>query len=637
MKQLDLKGNRFYKISMGIFLKDKRYRDANLIDSFKANGWIVMNRYTEKGQGSRFTDEAKVGDYVYISLGGSLIGGIGKIRSDAVDLPNIYDLIDDYEEWMYREVEIIHQPVDSRIALKEIRRFWAPSGNSTFYPIESNVLEAANKLFFVPAYDLQVIDTSSKEIAKQPISDIIQMSLGPNIILYGPPGTGKTYRLQEIIKKYKPANRYFRNDPDYDQFVRLYKWWQLISMALLEKERVPVTQLMEHPLIVAKFRISEIKDLRARVWSTLQHNTTKKCVNVKYKGRSSSHRIFYKEGDSTWRLDNEEEFKKEFSALTDAWKEFKDPHKPEQPTNNSKFISCHQSLSYEDFIEGIKPKLDEDETEDLEEGAKLGYILKKGLFWEACNEAAKRAGYSSLADCMGSTKEDRQHKFENARKEKNIYYVFLDEINRCNVSAVFGELITLIEEDKRLGGKHEISNMTLPYSQSNFGVPGNLYIVGTMNTADRSVEALDTALRRRFDFEYMPPSAGLLVTDGIPTEIDGINLSELLTKINQRLSYLLDEDHQIGHSYLMGIQDEAGLRHTFKNKVIPLLKEYFYNDYGKILLVLGDSFVEQIRQAPVFAAPNDEDYMEKSTYKLLPIDESFDIIGALQKTVGKAI
>lgn len=164
--------------------------------------------------------------------------------------------------------------------------------------------------------------------------------------------------------------------------------------------------------------------------------------------------------------------------------------------------------------------------------------------------------------------------------------LIIDEINRGNVSAIFGELITLIEESKR-AGRDEALEVILPYSKQKFSVPSNLYIVGTMNTADRSVEALDTALRRRFAFVEMMPRAELLAD----ILIENINLQHILTRINERIKVLLDKDHQIGHSYLVNVKSAKDLVHAFNNCIIPLLKEYFYRDEEKIALVLGAGFV----------------------------------------------
>lgn len=210
------------------------------------------------------------------------------------------------------------------------------------------------------------------------------------------------------------------------------------------------------------------------------------------------------------------------------------------------------------------------------------------------------------------------------------FVLIIDEINRGNVSQIFGELITLIEENKRLG-KDEALEVILPYSKKSFGVPPNLYIIGTMNTADRSVEALDTALRRRFSFEEMPPKSDLIRTEGKLKASEGklgdIDVVKVLTTINERIEVLLGRDNLIGHSYFLDVDSEKALKNTFFKNIIPLLQEYFYGDYGKIGLVLGEGFISLKRddssKKVAFASFNYEDTegLQKRVYSIKSQEE----------------
>ncbi|EAK2584433.1 endonuclease, partial [Campylobacter jejuni] len=196
--------------------------------------------------------------------------------------------------------------------------------------------------------------------------------------------------------------------------------------------------------------------------------------------------------------------------------------------------------------------------------------------------------------------------FENIQNEKfkikkeilKSYIIIIDEINRGNVSKIFGELITLIEPSKRIGEKEELK-VTLPYSGEKFGVPKNVYIIGTMNTADRSITSLDTALRRRFEFVEMMPDVSKLSMD-----CEGINLQELLKAINTRIEYLLDREKTIGHAFFVSVENLEDLKKVFQNKIIPLLQEYFYNDYALINAVLNDNGM-------IFEDKKDDKYLQK--------------------------
>ena len=284
------------------------------------------------------------------------------------------------------------------------------------------------------------------------------------------------------------------------------------------------------------------------------------------------------------------------------------------------FTTFHQSMSYEDFIEGIKPDL-------TGKRKTLGYTIEPGLFKRISEEAAKP---------------------ENEQKK---YVLIIDEINRGNIANIFGELITLIEDDKRTTkwdktkyvNNKEAIKVKLPYSKKEeFGVPGNLYIIGTMNTADRSVEALDSALRRRFSFEEMMPKPELLES----VTIDGLGmdktLKDLLSTINERIEVLKDREHQIGHSYFMKFVDETGkkktvspddLKSVFIDKIIPLLQEYFYGDYEKIQLVIGGVFVTSKETSKVNFAGG-VSYEDNLPEKIYSIEKNPNMANALEKLLN---
>lgn len=195
-----------------------------------------------------------------------------------------------------------------------------------------------------------------------------------------------------------------------------------------------------------------------------------------------------------------------------------------------------------------------------------------------------KQGKESIIDYMNILLDKNKESFTTKP-----YILIIDEINRGNISKILGELITLIEPSKRIGGDEEL-RVTLPYSNESFGVPSNLYIIGTMNTADRSIALLDTALRRRFEFVEMMPECD---NKNISTNCEGVNLQALLKCMNDRIEFLLDREHTIGHSFFINVNSLSELQQVFKNKIIPLLQEYFYDDYAKIDAVLnGNGMIE---------------------------------------------
>lgn len=255
------------------------------------------------------------------------------------------------------------------------------------------------------------------------------------------------------------------------------------------------------------------------------------------------------------------------------------------------FTTFHQSYGYEEFIEGIKPEVDDHNN--------VIYKVEDGLFKKFCEIAGKSHDHvaTSNADGHQATGNENINKLEepnlgpNETVEDHPYVFVIDEINRGNISKIFGELITLIENTKRKGAE-EAMEVVLPYSGDLFSVPNNVYILGTMNTADRSIALMDTALRRRFGFVAMMPDASLLDGVNIVDKSVSVNIGQMLRVINERITFLYDREHTIGHAFFMKLVQGgtvSDLAEIFKKSVVPLLQEYFYEDYEKIRLVLGDS------------------------------------------------
>lgn len=243
-------------------------------------------------------------------------------------------------------------------------------------------------------------------------------------------------------------------------------------------------------------------------------------------------------------------------------------------------------------MEGLRPVLSSNTNNQSANNSNINYEINAGVFKTICVKAIKD-------------------------NDKKPHVLIIDEINRGNISKIFGELITLVEDDKRIGSANYMP-IKLTYSHDDFGVPENLYIIGTMNTADRSIALLDTALRRRFQFVELMPDEKLIPGNDAKGEIDkGINLRKLLQAMNRRIEYLYDRDHMIGHSYFMKVRTFDELVIVMKGNIIPLLQEYFYEDWKKIQLVLNSQIVHDEEIAGNRIGIKDQDYDEiRRIYKI---------------------
>jgi len=259
------------------------------------------------------------------------------------------------------------------------------------------------------------------------------------------------------------------------------------------------------------------------------------------------------------------------------------------------FVTFHQSYSYEDFVLGLRPVAGA-------EGA--GFTLKPipGVFYRIAKRA-QSAEPSSVTNESSSA--------------PHAHVLIIDEINRADVSKVFGELITLLEPDKRLGRENALT--VTPYSGEQFGVPANLHVIGTMNSADRSIALLDKALRRRFRFRELMPDPRQL------RPVEQIDIGKALDGLNRRVEFLLNRDHQIGHAYFMECKTRAELENVMRERVIPLLVEYFYEDWSKIWSALGEpeggegAFLRREK----LAAPNPNEDSESDPHLRYSVREKF--------------
>lgn len=458
-----------------------------------------------------------------------------------------------------------------------------------------------------PDFEIIPLDKipSSKVDIKMEKTDITPL----NQILYGPPGTGKTFATKEI------AVSIIDND-----FIKS------IDNYLSESER--------RKIITEKYE--ELYNSEQIVFTTFHQSMSYEDFVEGIKPKTIKNKVVYDIDEGIFKL------------ISDAAKDNWEAHKN----------SSHTKIAFDDVFNQLKDDWEEDSSIKFPMKTQgnnftiIGFTNKSIQFKKASGGTDHTLSIGTLRDGFYNTNKirttgvgiyyppiiERLNSYNPSQEEtttlKN-HVLIIDEINRGNVSAIFGELITLLEPDKRIGETEELK-IKLPYSKEKFGVPSNLHIIGTMNTADRSVEALDTALRRRFEFKEIMPNSSLL-----KLKIEGVSLNELLETINKRIEVLLDRDHTIGHSYFIKLEenDTDGLKNAFKNNIIPLLQEYFYGDYEKIGLVLGKGFFNEEALSfdkDIFASFDTQNYPEKGKiFSLKTIDEDFDIIKAIHILLKK--
>lgn len=457
--------------------------------------------------------------------------------------------------------------------------------------------------------------TNSNQIKNKMESNNI-LNKKNQIILYGPPGTGKTYNTDNIIQNFLNGNENLLAKNDF-----------------IDLENIDFKFITFHQSFAYEEFIEGLKPISGEKKNELERD---------YKVESGCFKEFCEKAINEVLIDSEIGLKSvdNFEAAINKLKEdISEKEEIELKTEkgekfnvsyrNGKTFRIKPDNSKTDYdypasIENIEAlyfktkELSEIYNPSYVKGI-LTYMIKNNYIEE--NKKELRNIYDDL------TKEQRKELFKDAQP----YFFVIDEINRGNISKIFGELITLLEKDKRLGNEDELI-VELPYSKEKFGIPPNIYLIGTMNTSDKSIASLDIALRRRFGFIEMLPDSDLIKDD-----VEGFNLRKLFENLNSRIEFLLDKDHLIGHSFFCKVTSKEEIKDIFISEILPLLEEYFYGDIEKLRLILGNEFFEKRKTNDIRKLfgnnPNldlDDDLFKLKNFKT----NNEDIIPYLEKIIN---
>jgi hypothetical protein len=624
-----LSSEKVYKISIGPRdIKPDPYKyfmDSRVI---VVHGETKAKGQSSQTQGDTFASKINIGDYFYLCRGNDNLELIGKITGEAVEC----DYLDfGTDGWLQRSYDIV-ATATKKTSYRGDDKWWTPNNNSTCITIPKHEINDANSKLFLPFFDVKFEYQSTNTKIDERFANMTQPL---NQILFGPPGTGKTFstvnKALEIFgidlnDKSRVEIKKIFDEKATEGRIKFITFHQSMSYEDFIEGIKPVEPEKDGDPVIYKIHYGVFRRL---------------CIEASFDIAQS------REGKVTEEyLDFSIQYDKLVGDIEDK---LLDGQKIELKTKTGGTVLV-ESISQHGNIIIKHPDGTRTYTVSKDRLTRLNYAIKNldevsnindqfrkiiggsnsSAYWSVLNaiRTMKRTPDITTGKREYTFDEKRevvlaQDKSEYQNKIGHPYVLIIDEINRGNVSQIFGELITLIEEDKRLG-REEALEVTLPYSKEKFGVPPNLFIVGTMNTADRSVEALDTALRRRFSFIEMPPRAELIQDIGKMKENHELDMIQILNAINIRIEKLLDKDHQIGHSYFMPVKSIDELKLAFENNIVPLLQEYFFGDYGKIGLILGQEFFKPIEVVNnnIFAEFYDydsSDFAERTIYKLKDI------------------
>lgn len=508
------------------------------------------------------------------------------------------------------EYEEVKKSLKSKVIkkLKVVRDIIGPYTQSNVSKIIQDSLDASKELTPFYEYILQErgIDTSNKNGTNKEKFKMEDVRIGLNTILYGPPGTGKTYntvsyavalcdnedlssvkakdykqvlqRYNELINEERIAFTTFHQSYSYEEFIEgirpvignednpniiKYELESGVFKDFCEKAERATIKSSGFPFSIAK---------DAKVWKVTVYDTVidecfkKNQVRIDFDIKDKGAISFVKNinpGDIILTTNGNREYINGIAIATsdEAYKQ--DDVESSKTTRDVTWLACN-------IHEDITP-------------------LNKGLMM-ARHTVSKLPNMNVTELIEFAIQKNPELRKKQPESGTKPYVFIIDEINRGNISKIFGELITLIEDTKRKGMPEQISAI-LPYSGHKFSVPSNVYIIGTMNTADRSIALMDTALRRRFQFVEMMPDSNVLKKIGAD-KVDDLDVALMLDKINERITFLYDREHTIGHAFFTKLAhspDIKTLELIFDKTIIPLLQEYFYEDYQKIQLILGDN------------------------------------------------